>query len=174
MGSDISGHREVIVKRHSIAGGLVAGAFAGGIATWVMDLVTTGFMASQSKADAAAEKAGQANGRSSVDNLLTLIEERTGVHVDDDLRPTVLQALHYALGIGPGAVYGALRGRVPMIGAARGLAFGALVFAANDEYLNAALGLAGPPDAYPVSTHLRGLVGHLALGATLDTLLDII
>jgi hypothetical protein len=85
-----------------------------------------------------------------------------------------LQALHYGLGMGPGAVYGAIRDRVPLIGAGRGLLFGALVFAVNDEYLNTALGLAGPPSAYPASSHYRGLIGHLALGMTTDTLLDIL
>src|SRR4051812_24738602 len=111
-----------------------------------MDLVTTGMQQSQSEEDAELEKAAQVNGRSSVENLLELIETQVGTRVDDDARPMVLQALHYGLGIGPGAVYGVLRGRVPLIHAGRGLLFGALVWAVNDEYLNTALGLAGPPE----------------------------
>ena len=43
------------------------------------------------------------------------------------------------------------------------------VFAANDEYANAALGLSGPPRAYPVQTHLRGLTGHAVLGMATET-----
>lgn len=162
------------MKRHSIVGGLVTGAVAGGIATWVMDLVTTGIQQNQSKADTAAEKAAQANGKSSVENLLELLERTVGAEVDEDMRPMALQALHYGLGIGPAAIYGALRGRVPLVGSGRGLLFGAIIFAVNDEYLNAALGLSGPFDAYPMSTHLRGLIGHLVLGATTDTVLDIL
>jgi uncharacterized membrane protein YagU involved in acid resistance len=162
------------VKRHSILGGIVSGAIAGGVATYVMDLVTTGIQNGQSPEDAELEKAGQVNGRSSVENLLELIETSSGTHIEDSLRPMALQALHYGLGIGPGALYGVLRGRVPLIGAGRGLLFGILVWAVNDEYLNTALGLAGPPDAYPPSTHLRGLVGHLALGASIDTVLDVV
>lgn len=161
------------MKRHSALGGLLTGAIAGGVATWVMDLVTTGLQQGQSEMDAAQERSARANGRSSVENLLDLIEGTTGVAVSQDLRPTVLKALHYGLGVGPGALYGALRDRIPGIGAARGLVYGTLVWAVNDEYVNAALGLSGPPDAYPGSTHLRGLIGHLALGATTDTLLDI-
>jgi hypothetical protein len=162
------------MKRHSVVGGLVAGAVAGGVATWVMDLVTTGVQQGQSDDDAALERAAQANGKSSVENLLDMIEATTGYAFSEDVRPMALQALHYGLGVGPGALYGALRGRVPGIGAARGIAFGLLVWAFNDEYLNAALGLSGPPAAYPNSTHLRGLIGHLALGATTDTVLDIL
>lgn len=162
------------VKRHSVIGGLISGALAGAIGTWAMDLVTTGVQQSQSKADAKLEKAAQPNGKSSIDNLLDLIEARAGMPVSDDVRPMVLQGLHYALGVGPGALYGVLRDRVPLLAAGRGLVFGAVLWALNDEYLNTALGLAAPPDAYPASTHLRGLIGHLALGATIDTALDIL
>jgi hypothetical protein len=152
----------------------MVGAVAGGVATYVMDLVTTGVQQNQSKADAKREKAARADGKSSVENLLEMIEASFGKQVDTAHRPMALQALHYGLGIGPGALYGALRGRVPLLGAGRGLLFGALVWAVNDEYLNAAFGLSGPPDAYPNSTHLRGLIGHLALGATTDTVLDVL
>jgi hypothetical protein len=162
------------VRRHSVLGGMVTGAIAGAAATWVMDLVTTGVAAGDSKADKKREKAAQANGKSSVENLLELIEATTGMQVDEAARPMALQALHYALGAGPGAAYGALRGRMPLIGAGRGLLFGAALFAVNDEYVNTALGLSGPPEAYPTSSHLRGLIGHLALGVTTDLVLDLL
>src|SRR5205814_6759270 len=154
--------------------GLVAGAVSGGIATWLMDMVTTGIQQGQSRSDAQREKAAQANGKSSVENLLETAEAGLGVRLDDSLRPIALQGIHYGLGIGPAALYGALRGRLPLIDAGRGLAFGGLVWAVNDNYLNTALGLAGPPSAYPASTHFRGFVGHLVLGAATDTLLDIL
>jgi hypothetical protein len=34
-----------------------------------------------------------------------------------------------------------------------------------DELLTPAMGWNAPSSAYPLSTHIRGLVGHLALGA---------
>src|SRR5215208_4547627 len=117
---------EVNVKRHSIVGGLWIGEIAGAAATWAMDLVTTGMQQSQSREDAEQEKQAQANGKSSVENLLELLESRLAIRVDDDLRPIALQALHYGLGIGPGALYGVFRGRLPLIGAGHGLLFGAL------------------------------------------------
>ncbi len=161
----------------SSAGGfhrLVAGAIAGGVATWVMDLVTTGYLASQNEEDAEREKDAQPDGKSSVDHLLERMESTFGIQVDHDLRPTALNVLHYGLGVGPAMFYALLRDRVPFVGSARGLAFGLLVFFVNDEYMNTALGLAGPPEAYPFSTHVRGFVGHLALGATTDTVLDVL
>jgi hypothetical protein len=162
------------VKHRSLAGGLVAGAISGGVATWLMDMVTTGIQQGQSRADARREEAAQANGKSSVENLLEKAETTVGMRLDDSLRPVALQAIHYGLGIGPAALYGALRGRLPLIDAGRGILFGGLVWAVNDNYLNTALGLAGPPSAYPASTHFRGLVGHLVLGAATDALLDIV
>ena len=78
------------------------------------------------------------------------------------------------LGIVPGAAYGVLRRRVPLVGAARGLVFGAILWAVNDEYAATALGIAAPPDAYPVETHARGLVGHLVLGGSIDTVVDVL
>jgi hypothetical protein len=46
----------------------------------------------------------------------------------------------------------------------RGLLFGTFLWAVNDELLNARLGLSGPPTAYPLMTHVRGLIGHVVLG----------
>ena len=44
----------------------------------------------------------------------------------------------------------------------------------NDEFLNTRLGLAAPFGAYPIETHLRGLVGHLVLGVATDTTIELL
>ena len=85
----------------------------------------------------------------------------------------VEQAVHFGLGVVPGALYATMR-RAPFGGATRGIALGLLLWALNDEYLNTRLGLAGPYDAYPPETHLRGLVGHLALGVTTDMTIHVL
>ena len=159
--------------RESLFGNVVRGAVAGGVATWLMDLVTTGLQEQQTPADAAREKAAQLDGKSSVAHLVDLVERETGFQVGDDLRPNVEMAVHYGLGVIPGAVYGATRRWIPGLGAGRGLVYGLLVFLLNDELLNTVLGLSARPDAYPLSTHLRGVVGHLALGAATDFLIDV-
>jgi hypothetical protein len=160
-------------SRTSWWGDALRGAIAGGIAVWMMDLVTTGIQSSQSKADAAREAAARPNGLGSTTNLVETVAERLDVDVDDRTEATASQVVHYALGVVPGALYGACRGRLPALGAARGLLYGAALWAINDEAANAALGLSGPPEAYPLSTHVRGLVGHLALGLVTDAGLDI-
>jgi uncharacterized membrane protein YagU involved in acid resistance len=167
------GDHSSMATRGSLLGDLARGAVAGAIATWVMDLVTTGVIEQQSQADAEREAAAQPGGQSSAANLLERVEGRVDVHVPDDLRPTVLNAIHYGLGIGPGAVYAVVRRRLPFVRAGRGLLYGLVLFLVNDEGMNTALELSGPPEAYPASSHLRGLIGHFALGATTDLVLDV-
>jgi hypothetical protein len=153
---------------------LTRGAVAGTAGTWVMDLVTTGMYEQQPAEVTAREKAAQPGGRTSVENLLELLESTTGQKIADDMRPAALQALHYALGAVPGALYAVMRERIPGVSAARGMLLGLALFAVNDEWLNTRLGLAGPPDAYPIEAHARGLVGHLALGVTTEAVLGVL
>ncbi|CAN5702679.1 hypothetical protein BH18CHL1_BH18CHL1_06460 [soil metagenome] len=153
-------------------GQMIKGAIAGAAATWVMDLVTTGMVGGQTESDKKREQAAMPNGQSSIANLVDKVDATLGLGLSDDTKGTAGQAVHYGLGIVPGALYAILR-RIPLVGAANGILFGALLFAAHDEYLNSALGLSGPFDAYPMSTHARGLVGHMVLGATTDSLLDL-
>jgi hypothetical protein len=144
------------------------GAAAGAIGTWVMDRVTTALYERQSAEDTAREQAAWPNGKPSVENLVDLGAERLGLTMDADQRQRAISLMHYGLGMGPGALYALLRRRVPLLGAGMGLVYGLILFAVNDEFLNTALGLSGPPEAYPAASHVRGLVGHVALGVTTD------
>ena len=64
------GHHARMSGRPGLLGRMVRGAVAGAVATWFMDLATTGYLQTQSPEDAAREKAAQPNGRSSVENML--------------------------------------------------------------------------------------------------------
>ena len=145
------------------------GALAGAAATWLMDQVTTGLYEAQPPEVTKLEAAGRPNGKSSVANLVDRVESVTGFTVPEPRRPTVEYAIHYALGVVPGAIYGVVRRYLPFARLGRGLAFGLALFAINDEYLNTKLGLAGPMEAYPPETHLRGLAGHAVLGVGTET-----
>lgn len=144
------------------------GAIAGAIGTWVMDWATTKMWDRESPEDRAQEEAAWPNGKPSVPNMVDFGERITGFRFDPELRPKVEQVVHYGLGVGPGVLYALLRDRVPVLGAGRGTVYGLLLFAVNDELLNTTLGFAGPPDAYPATAHVRGLVGHVALGVVTD------
>lgn len=147
----------------------IRGALAGAAATWLMDQVTTGLYEAQPPEVTKLEAAGRPNGKSSVANLVDRVEAATGFTLPATRRPLVENAIHYALGIVPGAIYGVVRRYLPVARLGRGLAFGLALFAVNDEYLNTKLGLAGPIEAYPPETHLRGLAGHAVLGVGTET-----
>jgi uncharacterized membrane protein YagU involved in acid resistance len=83
-------------------------------------------------------------------------------------------AIHDALGILPGALYGVLRHRVAGLGAGRGPLYGVGLILVNDELLAPVLGLTAGPTAYPWQAHARGLVSHVVLGVVTDTVLDVI
>jgi uncharacterized membrane protein YagU involved in acid resistance len=150
------------------------GAVAGAVATWLMDQVTTTMLDGQREDVTSREEEARPKGKTAVGNLVDLTEDATGFEIDEQSRGQVEMGVHYALGVVPGALYGVLRRRVPLLGARRGLVFGFLLWAINDELLNTRLGLAGPPEAYPVETHWRGLVGHLVLGGATDTTIELL
>jgi hypothetical protein len=150
------------------------GALAGAAATWLMDLVTTGLLEGQSEETTAREEAARPNGKGAVENLVGLIEARSGLTLDEAQRSQLAQAIHFGLGIAPGALYALVRRRLPLIGAGHGLLYGLLLWALNDEYLNTKLGLAGSFEAYPLDTHWRGLVGHAVLGVATDVGIDLL
>lgn len=152
-----------------LIGNATRGAIAGAAATWAMDQVTTVMLAVQAPEVTAQEEAAQANGKSSVTNLVDRVEAETGLVVPPKRRPLVEQVVHYLLGAIPGAIYGVFRRWIPFARAGSGLFYGLGVFALNDEYMNTKLGLASAPSAYPPETHVRGLAGHAVLGVATET-----
>lgn len=150
------------------------GALAGAAGTWLMDLVTSGLFQQQPARVTEREEAARPNGKGSVENLVDRIEGALGTTLDETARSRLSQGIHYGLGVLPGAAYAVLRHRLPLLGAGHGLLYGSLLWALNDEALNTALGLAGPFDAYPTETHLRGLAGHLVLGVATDVGIEIL
>ncbi len=153
---------------------VVRGALAGAIGTWLMDQVTTGLLASQSKDLPRREKAASPNGKGSVANLVGRLEAIFDFVLKPEQRSMATKVIHYGLGMVPGALYGALRNRLPLLGSGRGVLYGLILWAVNDEYLNSKLGLAGSFHAYPLESHWRGLVGHIALGVATDTGIDVL
>lgn len=153
---------------------LLRGALAGTAATWLMDLVTTALLQGQAAEVTAREEAARPNGKHAVENFVDRLQAELSLTLDERQRAIAVQVVHYGLGAAPGALYALLRRRLPLVGAGRGLLYGVALWAVNDEYLNTALGLAGPPDAYPLETHWRGLVGHAVLGVATDVGVDLL
>jgi putative membrane protein len=77
-------------------------------------------------------------------------------------------AVHYAFGVGTGALYGAAAELAPALTAGAGLPFGAAVWLAADEGIVPLLGLSKTPTEYPLSTHAYSLASHLVYGLTVE------
>jgi hypothetical protein len=77
-------------------------------------------------------------------------------------------AVHYALGMAVGGLYGGLAEVEPEISAGVGLPFGTVFWLVVDETAVPLLGLSKGPTQYPVSTHVYALASHLVYGVTTD------
>jgi uncharacterized membrane protein YagU involved in acid resistance len=97
-----------------------------------------------------------------------------GVTLDDKQIETAARAMPYTVGIAGGLLYVVLRRLLrinPLIAA---LLSGMVLFVVVDEGLTPALGLSAPNLDYPVSTHLRGFLGHLAYGAAVAVTAEVL
>lgn len=157
--------------RRSVAADVVMGALAGAAATWAMGRVTT-YLYEHEPRDARRSEDEARGGDTAYAAAVEKAAGAVGVEVTDEQKAAGGQALHWALGMGAGAMYGALRPRVPAAGAAGGLLFGAAFWLVTDEGAVPALGLTPGPTAFPWETHARGLAGHLVFGATADAALN--
>ena len=146
---------------------LFVGAAAGYLAGQVMDKATTWFYDRQSDASKQREQELLPEGApvATARKLSGLI----GAELTEDQTETLAQVMHQSLGQLYGVVAAVLtrRGVPPM---AAGVASGMAGFLLMDELANS-LFFTPPPQAYPVESHLRGIVGHLTLGVVTGALL---
>ena len=146
---------------------LLVGAAAGYLAGQVMDRATTWFYERQS--DASKRREGELLPEGAPMASARKLAGLVGAEPTDDQTATLAATLHHSLGQLYGVVAAALTRRgVPPVAA--GLASGTAGFLLVDELANS-LFFTPPPQAYPVESHLRGVVGHLTFGATTGVLL---
>lgn len=98
-----------------------------------------------------------------------------GTQLSKEQKEKYGEDIHWALGAGAGALYGAVRQDIPIgTGLVSGLAFGTAVWLVLDETVTPVLGLTPGPLAFPWQTHARGLIGHLVFGATTEAMLSLL
>lgn len=157
-------------KRDSLLADAVKGALAGAAATWVMGKATSYLYQQEAKAVREEEQEAR-GGQTAYGTAAEKAAGAVGQELSEDERKKYGSAIHWGLGMGAGAVYGAVRDRIPGAGRGNGLLFGAAFWALIDEGANTALGLTPGPSAFPWQTHARGLAGHLIFGLAVDTAL---
>lgn len=144
------------------------GALAGAAGVWVMDRVDWFVFNREAAKTRARTYAARPDGL----DPGHVIANRVASLAGKDLTPAQPNraglVVHYNLGIIPGALYGVLHDRAPMIGAGRGLLYGTGLALVQDEAIVASAGLSGPLTKYPWQAHARGLLAHLVYGVVLD------
>lgn len=78
------------------------------------------------------------------------------------------QVLHWAYGIGWGALYGIARRRAPVFAAGFGLPFAGSFALIGDELINWMARTAPPPQAFPWQAHARGFAAHAVFVAVAE------
>jgi hypothetical protein len=152
------------VSSRSLATDILIGAAAGIAATWLMGKTTTLIFERQSKSVHEREKSAR-GGESAYAKAADKVAGVFGMELSDQQKQQYGKAIHWALGVGSAALYGAAQRRVRNPSLASGLLFGGLVWLIADEILNPALDLTPGPAAFPWQTHARGLASHLVYGA---------
>ena len=139
------------------------GALAGYAASHAMDVATGWFLERQSEASRRRE--GEIAPGGTLVQLGKQLGRAAGRDLDDATAGRVATAVHRTLGVGYGVLAAALvrRGVRPL---AAGPLVGAGAFLVVDE------GTALPTmTAYPLVSHLRGVVGHATVGVVIGLLL---
>lgn len=161
------------MSKQPLVADVIDGAIAGAIATWAMTQVTTVLYEHEDRAARKREDDAR-DGKTAYVIAAEKAADIAGAELTDEQRDRYGTAIHWALGIGAGALYGALRTRSEPASLAGGLLFGAGFWLLIDETLTPALGLTKGPAAFPWQTHARGLAGHLVFGAVADATLGAI
>ena len=159
-------------ESRSVAANLSWGAVAGTLATLALSATSSALYSREnwlSKGREEWARGGKTANRVAVNKLA----RAAGVDLSKAQATTAEGALHFGIGAGAGAAYGAIRPHVPAPGIVKGLGFGATLWLVADEGLNPALGLTPGPASFPWQAHARGLVSHLVFGLATEGLLTL-
>jgi hypothetical protein len=154
------------------------GAIAGAIAVWAMDRLDWFMFEHEDQAARRQTESARPGGMDPAHVSANRAAEAMGTELHPKQPHAAGIAMHYALGIGPAAIYGALREKLPVESQGQdfwyGLGLGVGLFVIQDEGLNKAMGISGKQKDYPWQAHGRGFVAHLAFGLVTNTVLNLL
>jgi hypothetical protein len=153
---------------------MVKGAIAGAVGVWALDKVTWAMWDRTDPGKLQQEREARPDGLDPAHVIANRAAEAMGTELTPKQPNPAGVGVHYGLGIMPAAGYGVLRHQIPAITTAGGVLYGLSLFLMQDEGLNPILGTSGGPTEYPKEAHLRGLVGHIVLGATTHATLKLL
>jgi hypothetical protein len=159
------------VNLRSLIGDLALSAAAGYLGTKAMEPVSMKLYELESEQDRAREDAARPG--PPYELAAEKLSKLVGLQLNEQQLNRLSLAFHYGLAIQWAPLYPLLR-RVTRLGPiAAGLATGTAMSVVADELMTPAFGFSAPNLDYPLVTHLRGYVAHLAFGlavaATVET-----
>lgn len=161
-------------ERNSLINGALKGAVAGAVAVWVMDRFDWFEWEHEDPETRQHTQQVRPGGMDPAHVTANKVAEATGKELSPSQPHPAGLMVHYSLGIGPGALYGALGDQYPGLTTGRGALFGLGLFLAQDEILNSVTGLAAKPQDYPWQDHARGLKQHVIYGLVTDSVLRLL
>ena len=147
------------------------GGAAGAVGVVAMDAVTWLLYRRESRLNLLREKRARRDGKDSAHALVRRVGEAVGTDAGSSEPNGAGIAVHYALGMGPGAVYAEQRGKRPWLRRGNGALYGAGLYVVNDLLAARLLRIVGPQRSYPWQAHARGIVGHVVLGVVTEAAL---
>lgn len=142
-------------------------ATAGYVGTRVMEHVS--MLLYQLESESARKREDEARPGPPYEIAARKMSRGIGIELSDGQAKKSAMALHYALGPSWMPVYVLLRRRTDLHPLAAGLLAGGSMSLVVDETLTPLLGFSAPNRAYPLQTHLRGVVAHLVFGVVAAT-----
>jgi hypothetical protein len=154
------------------------GAIAGAVGVWVMDRLDWFMFDHVDPAARRRTEQVRPGGLDPAHVAAHKLADALGTELSPKQPHPAGVAIHYSLGIGLGAIYGACRERLPVTHTSQdalyGMGAGLSLFLAQDEALNQVMGLSARQKDYPWQAHARGLVAHLTLGLVTNTVLNLL
>lgn len=151
------------MRARNVVSGAAAGVVGGYVGTRVMNPITVKLQEFAPEADREREKAVSPGSPYKIGAQKAA--DLVGVKLDEKQLDQAASVMPYTVGIAGGLLYVFLRRVLRMSPLLAALLSGMVLFVVVDEGLTPTLGLSAPNLEYPLSTHLRGFLGHLAYGA---------
>ncbi len=149
--------------------GVVAGIAGGLLASFLMEQFQAAWSASAEAIHPSPKKPGRPADPTTVKAANLLSQKIVGRKVPPEYKAAAGEAMHYGIGAGSAAIYGALAEVAPFVTIGEGTAFGTGLWALADEVAVPKAGLSKPAQEIPLTTHLYALASHLVYGWITET-----
>ena len=161
-------------KDMDVVANVVKGALAGAVGVWALDQVTWAMWNREDPEALEQERQARPGGLDPAHVMANRVAHTMGVELTPKQPNAAGMAVHYSLGVVPGALYGVLRHEMKGLNTGHGALFGLGLGILQDQLINSLIGTSGAPSDYPQEAHIRGLVGHVVYGVVTDMVLEML